>query len=287
MKQSCPKTCPSINHPEAGFYRNFCKAGESVSIKPSDVHCLVFVMYGSCVIDSSERNNYTVAEKHFFFCYRDFSYEIRAVSDVEIIVAYFANLGAACDLTSLAQTYNQKQKTFKYEFAAVAFNEPLRELLQPLHRFLQDGIRCGHIHNSMIETLFGVFRFYYTVNVQIKLFYNLFGQDISFRTLVENNRPKARNLNHLAELCGYGRREFNHIFHKYFAEENLTPHVWMQEQRKHDVLKDIEETDMAFGFIAEKHHFSNLTRLGIFCKQYLGDTPSNLRKKSQQKQNGE
>ncbi len=277
MKHNCPKNCPSAKHPDRGFYRRSIKAGEIFQVAPSEVNSLVFIQLGSCQINSVTRKGYTVSEKHFVFCYCCYTYEFRALTDMEVVVAYFTNPGTICDVGSLSALFKQKRKSVKYEFCAVAFNEPLREFLQSLNRFLTDDIQCAHLHHTMMELLFGVFRFYYTPTVQMKLFYNLLGDDISFVTLVENMRPKAKNLNHLAELCGYKIGEFNIVFRKYFKD--ITPHVWMQEQRKEEILKDLIETDASIALISEKHSFSHQSRFVVYCKQYLGDTPTNVRSK--------
>lgn len=184
MRQSCPKSCPSAKDPFSGFYQRNLKAGESFIIEPDDVNHLVFVISGELAVSSEERRDYRVAEGSFFFCYNCGHYTIEAKSDIEIIVAFFARPGAACDIASLLQ-FAKSQDGFQYNFEAVPIKEELSQFLAMLRRFLNDDVPCAHMHESMIELLFVVFRFYYDVEVLANLFFNLFDHAVSFRTMVE------------------------------------------------------------------------------------------------------
>lgn len=280
MRQSCPKSCPSAKDPFSGFYQRNLNAGESFIIEPDDVNHLVFVISGELAVSSEERRDYRVAEGSFFFGYNCGHYTIEAKSDIEIIVAFFARPGAACDIASLLQ-FAKSQDGFQYNFEAVPINAELNQLLDMLRRFLGDEVPCAHMHESMIELLFVVFRFYYDVEVLANLFFNLFDHAVSFRTMVEGNRVKARNLNHLAELCGYDINTFNVVFRRHYP--GYTPGVWMQIQRKDEILADLVETDAPIYHISKKYGFSSSSHLGEYCKKYLGDTPTRVRSKFRKK----
>ena len=137
------------------------------------------------------------------------------------------------------------------------------------------------MHESMIELLFVLFRFYYDVEVLSNLLFNLFDHTVSFRTMVEGNRVKARNLNHLAELCGYDINTFNVVFRRHYP--GYTPGVWMQIQRKEEILSDLADTDAPIYYISKKYGFSSSSHLGEYCKKYLGDTPTKVRARYKKK----
>ena len=276
MKLPCPPSCPSAKKPFAGFYEKSYTAGSTFVIEPGDVNHLVFVLSGSCVVDSEECDKYSVAAGNFFFCYHCGHYNIEAAEDLTVVVAYFSRPGAACDIASLMQ-YVKENKDFKYQFEAVPISEQLAELIVLLRRYMNDGVGCAHMHESFIELLFITFRFYYDVEVLANLLFNLFDHTVSFRTMVEGNRVKARNLNHLAELCGYDINTFNVIFRRHYP--GYTPGVWMHIQRKDEILADLVETDAPIYYISKKYGFSSSSHLGEYCKKYLGDTPTKLRNK--------
>ena len=274
MKQSCPKSCPSAKKPFSGFTEQKYKAGESFVISPGELNHLIFVLSGSLRVSSEERRDYQVEAGNFFFCYNCGHYTIEAQSDMTIIDGYFARPGAACDIASLLQ-FSKSQPDFQYEFKAIAINEQLQQFLDMLNRFIADQIPCAHMHESMIELLFVLFRFYYDVEDLSNLFFNLFDHTVSFRTMVEGNRVKARNLNHLAELCGYDINTFNVVFRRHYP--GYTPGVWMQIQRKEEILTDLADTDAPIYHISKKYGFSSSSHFGEYCKKYLGDTPTKVR----------
>lgn len=280
MRQPCPKSCPSAKEPFECYTIEHYSAGESYVIEPSELNHLVFVMQGSCVITSEESTRSVAEQGTFFFCYHCGHYELTMESDVEFVVARFARPGAACDIASLMQ-YSKSLPGFEYHFTTVPINEQLSNMLSLVKTFVNDGIPCAHMHSSMLEMLFVVFRFYYDVEVLANLFFNLFDHAVSFRTMVEGNRTKARNLNHLAELCGYDINTFNVVFRRHYP--GYTPGVWMQIQRKDEVLADLTDTDAPIYYISKKFGFSSSSHLGEYCKKYLGDTPTKLRAKYRKK----
>lgn len=279
MKNQCPKSCPLSKHPDVGFLVEHLAAGQSLNFPRSNVSRLLFSMKGSYTISSEERHDYRVGEQEVVLCYHEYEYELTANTDLELMVLYFVNLGDACDLGSLRQL-SRKEENFKYEFASQPIVPELKALLDTLCIYAADEIPCDHIHRSCVGLVFGIMRFYYSPKMQLKLLYNLVSFGTGFRALVENNCAKARNLNHLAELCGYEIATFNVVFRRYFPD--ITPHVWMQERRKHEILRYIQRSDAKIKFVAAKFGFSSSSHLGEFCKRYLGDTPRNLRKKYQQ-----
>lgn len=277
MKLSCPKACAALQHPEAGFYIKRCMAGESYVIERSATHSVVFLMYGSMEVSSEECNQFPVEERHMFLCYKGYDYTLKPNTNCEFIVAYFTSLGGACDISMLSKLF-KRQTITKYEFSTVALNEPLRDFLNCMYRYLQDSIECKHMHYASIQQFFVLLRFYYPPKTLLHFFYNVLDSDTSFRSLVENNRPKVRTLNELAEICGYDISTFNVLFRKHF--HGVTPYNWMQEQRSKEIYHCICSSDMPIGQIAEEYGFSNAGHLSTFCRKFWGVTPMKLRAKA-------
>lgn len=281
MKLSCPSTCAALQHPESGFYIKRLMAGESFTLEQSASNSIIFLMYGTLEIDSEECNAYGLNERHMVLCYKGYNYTLKAASNTEFIVAHFTALGGACDISMLSKLF-KRQTALKYEFEAIAFNEPLRDFLNGMYRYLQDGIECRHLHYPSIQILFVVLRFYYSPKVLMRFFYNVLDSDTSFRSLVENNRPKVRTLNELAEICGYDISTFNVLFRKHF--HGITPYNWMQEQRSKEIYQCICKTNTPIGQIAEEYGFSNAGHLSTFCRKFWDMTPMKLRAKARREE---
>lgn len=276
MKQQCPASCPMTKHNDEGFYLLNYQAGDTFTIDKKEQNSIIFIIKGSVIVNSIEKENYIVNERQFIFCYKEFTYDFVAQTDAEILVSYFSKTGATCDLGTLYKLYKNSYKSIVYDFCSLPFNDALENWLQLALKFVRDGINCSYMHSSIHEAMFVVFRFYYTPKELLHMLYNLFSKEFSFRTLIENNRPKAKNLNHLAELCGYDIHTFNIVFRKYYV--NITPYNWMQEEKSRDIYKDLCDTDLSINAIAEKYNFSGTGHLSEFCKRFLGNTPLKLRK---------
>lgn len=274
MIQKCPETCPLIDRPEVSFYLKRCRAQESLIIERGNLNRIIFFLYGDAVINSEDCQDFKVEEKHFVFCYKEHNYNITPTSDIDVIIAEFVNPGSMCDLGALFKIF--KSHKLQYEYEALPFTEPLRDWMVPTMRLLHDGIQCSKMHESVLETLFGFFRFYYTPEELSNFFFHLLSHGQSFKQLVENERPKAKNLNHLAELCGYDINSFNTMFRRYY--DGAVPYRWMQEQKSKDVYKALCETDLPINVISDNFGFSGTGQFSKFCKRFLGETPLHIRR---------
>lgn len=274
MKLSCSPSCMALQHPEAGFYMGRCMEGETTVIEASSTNRIIFLTYGSIVVNSKEREDYEVEEKNMILCYKEYDYHITAKSNTEYIVAYFTSLGGACDTSMLSQLF-RANKNMHYEFKSMPFNEPIRDFLSTITRYLRDGIECKHLHYPSIQVLFVLLRFYYPPKALLKFFYNLIDFDSSFTALIENNVEKVHTLNDLAAICGYDISTFNVVFRRHFKD--ITPYAWMQQQRSISILRCLEKTDMPIHEVAANFNFSNPGHLSAFCKKFWGKTPLKIR----------
>ena len=117
-------------------------------------------------------------------------------------------------------------------------------------------------------------RYYETEELQ-SFFHPMTDEQVPFRNLVMTHYRRANNTEELAELCGYGVHTFRRIFKNEFG----TPvYRWLIQKRAELIkylmsMSYIPLSDIIYEFI-----FSSAQHFNSFCKQYLGDTPGNLRK---------
>ncbi len=255
--------------------------GEIYQLEASSTHRLIMVLKGRALVNSEECENFFVYERQLIFCYREFNYRIEALEQTEYMVIYFTELGGACDMGYLTQLYHQCEDA-NHKYIALPINDTMQTFLQMMQQFLADGIECKHLHHAAIQQLYVVFRFYYSTQELLDLFYNVFDDSMTFRALVRNNCSKAKTLNELAALCGYDISVFNVAFRRHF--KGITPYAWMQEQRSKEVLHIITNSNMTISEIAEQYGFSNAGHLSSFCRKFFGDTPTRLREKHRMKE---
>ena len=284
MSNQCPATCHSYTlEPEAGFNFITLREGETLTIQNGEQNNLIFLMSGSFEITSEERRNYVVREGHFVFCFRAYTYEIVALSDVEIVKAHFIAAGAACDMIPFNSIVG-KIKKINYKFTQVAFNEPLDLLLRSVKLYQQNNMKCNHLHRAKIQEMFVIFKFFYTPQIQLRTFYNLFDRNQSFASLVRNNAPRVKTVEELADICGFSIQHFNNMFKQEF---NDTPYSWMQKQRIVEIERLLTETNVPLKSIIKMYSFTNHGHFALFCRKYLKKTPLKIRKEARAKKMAE
>ena len=280
MSNQCPATCHSYTlEPEAGFSLLRLKAGEKMDVERGDYNCLLFLLSGNFEITSEERREYIVREGHFVFCFRAYHYEITALTDIEIVKAHFIAAGAACDMIPF-NSIAGKIKKINYKFTQVAVNEPMALLLQSVKMYLENSMKCNHLHHAKIQEMFVIFKFFYTPQMQLRTFYNLFDRNQSFVSLVRNNAPRVKTVEELADICGFSIQHFNNMFKQEFHD---TPYSWMQKQRIIEIERLLTETNVPLKSIIKMYSFTNHGHFALFCRKYLEKTPLKIRKEARAK----
>ena len=280
MSNQCPATCHSYTlEPEAGFSLIKLKAGDKLDIKKDEFNCLLFLLSGNFEITSEERRDYTVRESHFVFCFRAYHYEVTALTDVEIVKAHFIAAGAACDMIPFNSIVG-KIKKINYKFTQVAVNEPMELLLQSVKMYLENSMMCNHLHRAKIQEMFVIFKFFYSPQIQLRTFYNLFDRNQSFVSLVRNNAPRVKTVEELADICGFSIQHFNNMFKQEFHD---TPYSWMQKQRIIEIERLLTETNVPLKSIIKMYSFTNHGHFALFCRKYLKKTPLKIRKEARAK----
>ncbi len=280
MSNQCPATCHSYTiEPEAGFSLIKLNVGEKLIVERGDYNCLLFLTKGDFEITSEERRDYTVREGHFVFCFRAYHYEITALSEVEIVKAHFIAAGATCDMIPF-NSIAGKIKKINYKFTQVATNEPINLLLDSVKLYLENSMRCNHLHRAKIQEMFVIFKFFYSQQVQLRTFYNLFDRNQSFVSLVRNNAPRVKTVEELADICGFSIQHFNNMFKQEFHD---TPYSWMQKQRIIEIERLLTETNVPLKSIIKMYSFTNHGHFALFCRKYLMKTPLKIRKEARAK----
>ena len=280
MSNQCPASCHSYtSQPEAGFTYITLKEGEKLVVDRGDFNSLLFLTTGSFEITSEERCDYVVRESHFVFCYRAYRYEVTALSDVEIIKAHFITAGATCDMIPFNSIVG-KIKKINYKFTQVAFNDAIEAFIRSMQLYLKNNMHCNHLHHAKIQEMFIIFKFFYSPQIQLRTFYNLFDRNQSFASLVKNNAPRVKTVEELADICGFSIQHFNNMFKQEFHD---TPYSWMQKQRIVEIEHLLTETNVPLKSIIKMYSFTNHGHFALFCRKYLKKTPLKIRKEARAK----
>ena len=125
------------------------------------------------------------------------------------------------------------------------------------------------------KELIWLFTKYYTPEELRLFFHPMTDEGVPFKSLVLAHYRKAEYTDCLAKMCGYGIYTFRRIFKKEFG---ISPYKWLTMKRAEHIRHRLSLPYIPFADIIEEFHFSSAGHFSNFCKQFLGDTPSNLRK---------
>ena len=126
------------------------------------------------------------------------------------------------------------------------------------------------------ELIWGFTRHYGAEELR-SFFHPMTDEQVPFRSLVITHYRKANNTVELAELCGYGVHTFRRIFKNEFG---TSVYQWLIQKRAEHIKYRLSMSYIPLSDIIDEFNFSSAQHFNSFCKQYLGDTPGNLRKEN-------
>ena len=141
-------------------------------------------------------------------------------------------------------------------------------------------------HTGQSATLFcqwrntrRLLRGYYSLEDLYILLKSVIGSSDNFKDFVLENYQHVNDVSDFALLAHMSVRNFQ----RKFKEEFKWPvREWLNERRAERILRDIRNTDKSIAEIATSYGFATASYFTVFCKQYFGMTPSELRRRSKQ-----
>lgn len=151
----------------------------------------------------------------------------------------------------------------------------IKTLMNSIVAYITNDTYDADLWKLKHKELIWVFTRYYPVEELYSFFHPMTDEQIPFKSLVLTHYRKANNTEELANLCGYGIHTFRRIFK---SEFRTSVYQWLIQKRAENVKYRLSRAYIPFLDIMDEFNFSTPANLSNFCKKYLGDTPSNLRK---------
>ena len=165
------------------------------------------------------------------------------------------------------------------QFPQLAVCEELVAFYSDLSHNLDEGLNCLHFHRLKQEELCILLRGYYSLEDLYILLKSVIGSSDNFKDFVLENYQHVNDVSDFALLAHMSVRNFQ----RKFKEEFKWPvREWLNERRAERILRDIRNTDKRIAEIATSYGFATASYFTVFCKQYFGMTPSELRRRSKQ-----
>lgn len=249
--------------------------GTTVHNEDTNINCLIFCLAGHVRITSTFFNDEILSAGEVMFIPRKSEYSSVALSDVTLLVHKFKNTICQSEKCILAYLYSHRHIQSKINCNKLTIPKPLQILVTGIVSYLTDGTYDSDLWKLKHKEVIWAFTRYYDAEELRSFFHPMLDEQIPFKNLVMTHYLKANNTEELARLCGYGIYTFRRIFKTEFG----TPvYQWLIQKRAEHIKFRLSRSYIPLSDIIDEFNFSSAQHFNSFCKQYLGDTPGNLRK---------
>ncbi|MDR1499651.1 MAG: AraC family transcriptional regulator [Tannerellaceae bacterium] len=273
-----PLVRPVLGRINAGFKRCKLKEGEKYYSEYDGYNKMVFVLRGRLALYCSEVLGEVVHTGKFFFLPISARMSCEALTQCSFVVLFFDRCLNRCEdnyIRDLAPICYQNEFTFTLMSTRPLVQAFIRNTVNDAKQFCEIKEKEEY-HAVKFEELFYLLRAVYSKEEMASLFYPIVGQSIYFRKFVLENYLKVKNIHGLVRISGMKRKTFDRQFIDEFRQ---TPHQWVLKQKSKHVRYALLETDDKMNEIMLRYGFTISTHFTRFCKDYLDNTPVELRKR--------
>lgn len=254
------------------------RQGETFNHGYEDTHYIVYCSRGVTRLQSNLFKEEVIYGGEILFLPRMADCRGEVMNDSHVIIHTFNNSVCTpenCILSYLYRHNRQAISTSEYRCKLLS-HKALDTFMESITHYLTDGTDTSHLWRMKHRELIYLLCQYYQLE-ELQAFFNpMVGDNVPFKNLVMAHYRKANQAEELAQLCGYSVSTFRRIFKKEF---NMPVYQWLVEKRAEHISHKLSMAHIPFVDIIDEFNFSSPQHFNSFCKQYLGDTPSNLRKK--------
>lgn len=250
--------------------------GETFNHGYEDAHYIVYCRKGITRLQSNLFKEEFIYGGEILFLPRMADCRGEVMEDSHVIIHTFNNSVCTPEHCILSYLYKHGRKTGsrpKY-YCKLPSHEALDTFMNGISRYLADKKYSEQLWRMKHRELIYLLCEYYQPNDLQSFFQPMVGEDIPFKNLVMTHYRKAECTDALAEMCGYGVYNFRRIFK---IEFGVSPYKWLTMKKAEHIKHKLSLPHIPFADIIEEFNFSSAGHFSNFCKQYLGDTPSNLR----------
>lgn len=252
--------------------------GATVHNDDTDINYLIFCRSGHVRITSTLFHDEILCTGEVMFLPRASECSGTVLSDVTLLVHKFNNTVCRTEKCILSYLYSHRHTGSKRYCSKLTVPNSMRALVNSVATYIMDKTDDPELWKLKHKELIWVFTRYYAAEELRSFFHPIINEQVPFKSLVMTHYRKANYTEELAGLCGYGIHTFRRVFKKEFG---IPVYRWLIMKRTEHIRYRLSQTSIPLADIIEEFNFSSPQQFNSFCKQYLGDTPGNLRKSVQ------
>ena len=242
-----------------------------VNLDDPEYNHVIVVLKGRFRIDCDEHSN-TFGEGEIAFIPAYSKLKIEALEKSKLLTGTFEMPDDICTAKTMDNLGKLKSE-IEYTFSSLRVNPPMQQYLDLLMMYLNNGIKCAHLHEIKEREFFLIFRWFYTEEEFVKLFHPIIGKALDFRATVIKNYKQAKTVDELARIVGMSRSNFDAKFKDIFG---IPPKQWMLKRKALSIRHYISKPDIRISDVMREYDFESFTQFNRFCRQQFGMSPSQL-----------
>lgn len=260
---------------KAQFILNTVKAGGRIDTANHDFNNLLVVLEGRLMAGYNEHRDIELGKDEMIFLPAYSVTRIQAVTDAKVMVGTFNFPSDAYSSRTMQSLWELRLRT-QFYFSSVPVKPVLKQYLDLLARYLNDGLQCDRLHEVKEKEIFMIFMWYYSDQEFVRLFYPIIVKSLDFRTMVMKNYTKAKSVSELAYMVGMSRSKFDYKFREEFG---MSAKEFMQERMAAKIRYYMTKPGVTVKDIMTQCGFSSFTQFYRFCKKQFGESPSEIMRK--------
>lgn len=252
--------------------------GTIVHNDDSNINYLIYCQSGHARISSTLFHNEILCAGEIMFVPRQSECAGTALSDVTLFVHKFNNTVCKAENCILSYLYNHRRADNKIYCCKLTAPNSLQGLMSSVESYITDETHDLPIWHLKHKELIWWFTRYFQTDELRSFFHPMTDEKVPFKSLILTHYRRANNTEEFAALCGYGISTFRRLFKQEFE---VSVYQWLIGKRAENIRYKLSQSYIPFTDIIDEFNFSSPQHFSSFCKQYLGDTPGNLRKTMQ------
>ena len=254
----------------------------NITANSNDFNLIIFIISGKVLIKDTTSKSEEVFENNSMILLSIGNlHHIKILKTAEILF-YSFNYSNLVDMSININMFSDTIQPQDKLIPSLKFGPIVDSFLILICNLKKNDIDCfknNELYKLKQQEFFILINILYKKTELSNFFSPILNQSLGFKEKVLLYHKDARTVTELAEMCGYGQRDFTRKFVRHFR---ILPYKWMLNHMAKRVVK-LLETNKTFKEIMYECRFSSPAHLTKFCKNYIGQTPSDIRKNMQNK----
>ncbi|GAB6122048.1 helix-turn-helix domain-containing protein [Dysgonomonas termitidis] len=247
---------------------------------------MVFLIKGKVSLSFASHTGAIIEENKAVYLPVNQHYSLNALEYSTLLIIRLQEQITFCNcmnIEDIARFFENENDQTMDDLYLLDLNVEIKKYIEFVLTCINQGIYCGIFYRNKVKELFFLLRAFYPQKDLSFFFRKALSADSVFSSYIMRNSHNYKSVSELAEALHYSVSGFEKHFKRVFG---VSPYKWMLRNKAEKIYYEIRLEKQSFKDICDEFGFSSISHFTNFCKTYLGDTPSNIRKYGKIWENG-